>query len=79
MSKLLRIAPAAVLLAATTFLAPTIPAKKKDKDKTTSSETADMNGKTAKVHKEAKHHKKASHNSEAGSTTGSTAAKTPSK
>jgi hypothetical protein len=77
MSKLLRIAPAAVLLAATTFMAPAIPAKSKDKDKdkTASAESTATTGKAAKNHKEAKH-KKASQTPDAG-TTGSTAAKTP--
>jgi hypothetical protein len=72
MSKLLRIAPAAVLLATTTFLAPVVPAK--DKDKT--AQTTEATGKEAKGHKEAKH-KKASQNSASQSATGSTAAKSP--
>lgn len=74
MSKLLRIAPAAVLLATTTFLAPVVPAKDKDKDKT--AQTTEATGKEAKAHKEAKH-KKASQNPDAQSSTGSTAAKNP--
>lgn len=76
MSKLLRIAPAAVLLATTTFLAPAIPAKDKDKDKTASAsaQSTEATGKDAKAHKGGKH-KKAGQHSDSESATGSTAAK----
>lgn len=53
MSKLSRIASAAVLVATTTFLAPVIPAK----DKKASAQTTETAAKDAKAHKEAKHKK----------------------
>jgi hypothetical protein len=55
MSKLLRIAPVVMLFAATTFLAPVVPAKDKNKDKTASAQTTETTGKDAKSHK-GKHH-----------------------
>jgi len=72
MSKLLRIAPAAVLLMTTTFLAPAIPAK--EKDKTASAQGTEATGKDAKAHKEAKE-KKAGQHPDSASSTGSTSAR----
>ncbi len=72
MSKLLRIASAAVLIGATTLLTPVLPAK--EKDKTAATQTAETAGKDAKS-KEAKH-KKAAKNADQNSS-GETAAAKP--
>jgi hypothetical protein len=71
MSKLLRIAPAAALFAATTVLAPAIPAK--DHHAATTTQVAQNADKDAKTKdKKEVHHKKGAKNSDSQGSTAST-------
>ncbi|MEX2299771.1 MAG: hypothetical protein WD733_02475 [Bryobacterales bacterium] len=73
MSKWLRIASTAALLATTTLLAPVLPAKEKNAS-AQSTESAAKDAKDAKDSKEVKH-KKAAKNHDAGSPSGTAASK----